>query len=641
MHGLDKRELYARWWPCVGTNELGRVRGVPAPGRGSALAGGRAQSPSKLPTFTLHSRAQGGLPSIGLPAGALPGRRAPPELHVAEVSALARAQAARCSTRYPPSVLSVRVEGQLAGGEIAYVGSIGPLQLAGGERLHEPVVLVSAYESAGVTSAMPARFLHSATRLRDGRVLVSGGFSQPVATDCPQASAQGLRCYRSLALQDAWLFDPNRLTSLRSRRPTRAHAGHTSRGIARQARDRERGARSADVRRGRTRLAGLRADGRRWCGHGTSSTFEVFEPNAGGQQPSRSARRALRRSCSVPGVLLRFSHSASCTRRQKTSPSPVRSCSQAASATTAAHAAAKSSTWHAGAATARVPWRPVSSRAERQTPSALALNGRRSQRGVDLRRQPSPLQPELAERWLGVGTDPAGEPSVAATEDGIPGAQCGSARCAPSPSMRYLQALAARLRGGARALDGGLILNLLRRLRNTGLSPRPACPRCRPGLRGAGRSQALHNSSTQPRAPRSPAPRCRPTLGAQRLAELARWCSACSSSEASVISMQAAHEPQSRASRPGGGRSPSIAQRAHNFVLASPQAPLRTRAAALARGRCPERWRSRFDSWCAGTQQAGAELKFAGKPHLGSQATAPLRPAPLTPSPRHHPSSSS
>lgn len=109
----------------------------------------------------------------------------------------------------PNSQLSVRIEGLRNDGELGYVGSVGPLELRLGEQLKVRVSLSPASMSQDVAGvAPPARFLHAASPLDDGRVLVTGGFSAPIASDCPSDAPDQARCFFVRALRDAWVFDP-------------------------------------------------------------------------------------------------------------------------------------------------------------------------------------------------------------------------------------------------------------------------------------------------------------------------------------------------------------------------------------------------------------------------------------------------
>lgn len=105
--------------------------------------------------------------------------------------------------------LEIVVEGYIAGRVLAYVGRIGPIVLAPGERRHVDLAMYPLEVSTNVAvGEMPARFLHTATSLADGRVLISGGFSTVRSgAACPMGLPAETRCFDLVAASDAWLFD--------------------------------------------------------------------------------------------------------------------------------------------------------------------------------------------------------------------------------------------------------------------------------------------------------------------------------------------------------------------------------------------------------------------------------------------------
>ena len=92
---------------------------------------------------------------------------------------------------------------------VGYVGRVGPLVLAPGERRHVALRMYAAGAATVVdTGDMNGRFLQTATALSDGRVLVAGGFTQGARQDCPAALAADSRCFDLVATDEAWLFEP-------------------------------------------------------------------------------------------------------------------------------------------------------------------------------------------------------------------------------------------------------------------------------------------------------------------------------------------------------------------------------------------------------------------------------------------------
>ncbi|NOY92953.1 MAG: hypothetical protein GXP55_17350 [Deltaproteobacteria bacterium] len=92
---------------------------------------------------------------------------------------------------------------------VGYIGRVGPIVLAAGERRH---IAVRMYRVGATTELvsdeMTGRFLQTATALKDGRVLITGGFTQGPRGDCPTALGSESRCFDLVASDEAWLFEP-------------------------------------------------------------------------------------------------------------------------------------------------------------------------------------------------------------------------------------------------------------------------------------------------------------------------------------------------------------------------------------------------------------------------------------------------
>lgn len=158
----------------------------------------------------------------------------------------------------PGVPVTISIEGQDAGGGTLYVGRAGPFVLQHGERRYVDIRMYPVNDAAVLdASAFPARFLHTATSLADGRILLAGGFDRLTPTPCPaDVLVADARCFGAVASDDAALFEPatGRL------RPTRAPM------LA------SRGAHTAT----------LLPDGRVLIAGGAETATLVFEPQTGG-----------------------------------------------------------------------------------------------------------------------------------------------------------------------------------------------------------------------------------------------------------------------------------------------------------------------------------------------------------------------
>jgi hypothetical protein len=112
----------------------------------------------------------------------------------------------------PPGVpIRMTIEGQDSGGRTLYVGHVGPIVLQHGERRH---VDLRMYELGTTTlidsGALTSRFLHTATTLADGRVLLAGGFTTITPNPCPADVVDvEARCFGLSATGSAAIFDVN------------------------------------------------------------------------------------------------------------------------------------------------------------------------------------------------------------------------------------------------------------------------------------------------------------------------------------------------------------------------------------------------------------------------------------------------
>lgn len=119
-----------------------------------------------------------------------------------------------------------------AAGEVLFVGQAGPFVLTDGERRIVDLTMYEIARPANVPGAEVSRFLHTATWLPDGRVLVAGGFTRAQrAAQCDAALAlpEGTRCFDLEATSQAVVFDPSsgEVSPLRNAMLA-ARAGHTA-----------------------------------------------------------------------------------------------------------------------------------------------------------------------------------------------------------------------------------------------------------------------------------------------------------------------------------------------------------------------------------------------------------------------------
>ncbi len=269
--------------------------------------------------------------------------------------------------RLPTGVpLRIRVEGLDDGGNPLYAGIVGPLVLQPGQRRYVNLAMYGAKASTVIPGVpLPPRFLHTATALPDGRVLIAGGFDQitPDST-CPSSAPAGSHCFDLQASSDAFVFDPST-----------ADFAPVQGGML-QARG---GQTATALPDGRVLIAGgaeravlvLTPSGTStvlptfvpMTSDGTPGSLATFERSSSPMPtPSRSTstRTATPGAAGswVPPMTHRFpvgsTTSASCT-RQRSCRAAVRSCSRAAWAATEPRAASRSSTRRAPAGGASTP----------------------------------------------------------------------------------------------------------------------------------------------------------------------------------------------------------------------------------------------------------------------------------------------
>lgn len=131
-----------------------------------------------------------------------------------------------------PTGVPIRFElrGKGAGGQVLFVGQAGPFVLGEGERRFVELRMYPVGTPTSIAGASVERFLHTATRLPDGRVLIAGGFTGAGALSaCPDTLPAETRCYDLVATDEALAFDPGsgKLAPIRNAMLA-PRAGHTA-----------------------------------------------------------------------------------------------------------------------------------------------------------------------------------------------------------------------------------------------------------------------------------------------------------------------------------------------------------------------------------------------------------------------------